>query len=97
MSAKVPPSPEHAALVAAAQRGDRAAYERLVALHAEMLFRVIRRLSRDDHDAREATQETFLRAWRGLARFRGDAAFSTWLLPHRGERGEPDLGGAWPH
>lgn len=79
MSGKVPPSPEHAALVAAAQRGDRAAYERLVALHAEMLFRVIRRLSRDDHDAREATQETFLRAWRGLARFRGDAAFSTWL------------------
>lgn len=79
MGRTVPPSPEHAALIAAAQRGDRGAFEQLVVAHAAALHRVIRRLVRDDHDAREATQETFLRAWRGLAGFRGDAAFSTWL------------------
>ncbi len=72
-------SADHAGLIAAAKRGDQRAYEQLVLEHADALYRVIRRLVRDDHDAHEATQETFLRAWRGLASFRGDAAFSTWL------------------
>ena len=37
------------------------------------------RILRDPNDAAEATQDTFLKVWRNLAGFRGDAAFETWL------------------
>lgn len=47
--------------------------------HAARVFRLAHRLTGDAELAREATQETFVRAFRQLDRFRGDAAFSTWL------------------
>jgi RNA polymerase sigma-70 factor, ECF subfamily len=67
------------ALVARARQGDREAFEQLVVRHADRLHAVVRRLVRTDDDAREATQEAFLRAWRGIGRFKGDAEFFTWL------------------
>jgi RNA polymerase sigma-70 factor, ECF subfamily len=70
---------EDARLVARAQGGDRAAFEELVRRHAEGLYAVVSRLVWDRHEAEEVTQEAFVRAWRGLAAFKGDARFFTWL------------------
>jgi len=66
-------------LVARAQRGDRAAFEKLVRLHADHLHAVVLRLSGDRDVAEEVTQEAFLRAWRGIDGFKRDARFFTWL------------------
>ncbi len=62
-------------LVARAQAGDREAYETLVRADADRLFAVVLRFSATEPDAEEA----FLRAWRNIGRFRGDARFFTWL------------------
>jgi RNA polymerase sigma-70 factor (ECF subfamily) len=72
-------SDEDAALVAQAQAGDRAAFEELVHRHADGLYAVVARLVWDPHEAEEVTQEAFLRAWRGIRGFKGDARFFTWL------------------
>lgn len=66
-------------LVAEAQAGDAAAFEQLVRRHADLLYAVVRRLVDTRDEAEDVTQEAFLRAWRAIGRFKGDAAFSTWL------------------
>jgi RNA polymerase sigma-70 factor (ECF subfamily) len=66
-------------LVDRARVGDQAAFENLVRLHADRLHAVVRRLVDDEHDAQEVTQETFLRAWRAIGKFKGDSQFFTWL------------------
>ena len=67
------------ALVARAKEGEAEAYETLVRDNADRLFAVVLRFSATEADAEEATQEAFLRAWRNIRRFRGDARFFTWL------------------
>lgn len=79
MTTSSAPGAEDAALVARAQQGDRAAFEELVRLHADRLHAVVLRLVDDRHEAEEATQEAFLRAWRSIGRFKGDSQFFTWL------------------
>lgn len=69
---------EEGTLIRLAADGDRHAFGILVRSHQEAVFHWIRRLVRDDETARDLTQETFLRAYRGLPAFRGDAAFATW-------------------
>lgn len=66
-------------LVNAAQRGDRAAFGRLVERHAQQVFRVCFRVTGREALAEDAVQETFIKAWRKLRHFDGRAAFSTWL------------------
>jgi RNA polymerase sigma-70 factor, ECF subfamily len=66
-------------LVLRAQRGDRAAFEQLVRRHADRLYVVVLRFLGDRYDAEEVTQEAFIRAWRGIGRFKRDAQFFTWL------------------
>jgi RNA polymerase sigma-70 factor (ECF subfamily) len=70
---------EEQALVARAKAGDRVAYEALVRHNADRLYAIVLRFSASESDAEEATQEAFLRAWRSIGRFRGDARFFTWL------------------
>ncbi|NLV54926.1 MAG: RNA polymerase sigma factor [Acidimicrobiales bacterium] len=66
-------------LVARAQAGDDRAFEDLVtATHAET-YTLARRLTGNDDDARDVVQEAYLRAYRSLGRFRGEARFTTWL------------------
>ena len=67
------------ALVLRAQGGDREAFEELVRRHADRLYAVVRRLGLSREAAQEVTQESFLRAWRGIAAFHGQALFFTWL------------------
>lgn len=66
-------------LVEAAQRGDRQALDDLLRRHYGRVFAVCKRILNHDADADDATQETLIAAVRGLPRFDGNAAFSTWL------------------
>ena len=70
---------ELAALVVAAQEGDVSAFGRLVEATHRDTFTLAVRLTGNEEDARDVTQEAYLRAYRGLDRFRGDARFSTWM------------------
>lgn len=69
-----------AALVARTRAGDRAAFDQLVRLHQRTVYRLAYRLLGDPDDAGDATQETFLRAYEKLPRFRADGNFRNWLL-----------------
>jgi RNA polymerase sigma-70 factor, ECF subfamily len=66
-------------LIARAQKGDRAAFAALVRAHQDEVYTLARRLVGDPHLAADIAQETLVRAWRALPRFRGDAQLSTWL------------------
>jgi RNA polymerase sigma-70 factor (ECF subfamily) len=68
-----------AALVRAAQAGDRGALEQLVALYKQPLFVLCYGILGHVQDAEDAVQETYLRVLRTLPDFRGDASFRTWL------------------
>ena len=66
-------------LVAQAQAGDAAAFERLYHDNVGRVYALCLRMTRDETQAEDLTQEAFVRAWRKLKSFRGDSAFSTWL------------------
>ena len=66
-------------LVKASQQGDQDAFALLVQKHQRRVFNVSLRMLRDYEEASEITQEAFLAAWQGLASFRGEACFATWL------------------
>lgn len=66
-------------LVERAKAGDHLAFEQLVRLTYTETYTLAYRLVGDEEDARDVVQETYLRAHKGLKRFRGDAQFSTWL------------------
>ena len=67
-------------VVAAILAGDVSAFARLMTLHRRALFRTARAILRDDAEAEDVVQEAFLRAYRGLGSFRGEAKLSTWLI-----------------
>jgi RNA polymerase sigma-70 factor (ECF subfamily) len=71
---------EEQRLLRAAQEGDTLAFAALVAGHLPKVASVSRRFLRDPDDAEDAVQETLIRAYRGLRRFRGEASVRTWLL-----------------
>ena len=68
-----------AELVERARQGDAAAIELLVRRNNRVLFRTARAILRDDAEAEDVVQETYLKAFRALATFRGESSFSTWL------------------
>ena len=67
------------ALVAAAQEGDRPAFDEIVRRTYVDTYTLAVRLTASEEDARDVVQESYLRAWKGIRRFRGDAQFSTWM------------------
>ncbi|MFV0258960.1 MAG: RNA polymerase sigma factor [Acidimicrobiales bacterium] len=83
-------------LIEKAKAGDHPAFEQLVRLTYADTYTLAYRLVGDEEDARDVVQETYLRAHKGLKRFRGDAQFSTWLhritancaSTHLGRRGK---------
>ncbi|MGA8516333.1 MAG: RNA polymerase sigma factor RpoE [Burkholderiaceae bacterium] len=67
------------ALVTLAQAGDDRAYEMLVIKYQRRIERLVGRMVRDGDVVQDIAQETFVRAWRALRNFRGEAQFYTWL------------------
>ena len=66
-------------LLAAAKRGDQAAFEELVAHHRRELYAHCYRMLGSVQDAEDALQESLIGAWRGLAGFEGRSSLRTWL------------------
>lgn len=65
--------------IALLQSGDAAAFERLVCERSGEVYGLLYRLTNDPEEARDLTQDTFLRAFQALGSFRGDADLRTWL------------------
>jgi RNA polymerase sigma-70 factor, ECF subfamily len=81
-SGSLPVPPDHvqdSAWVAASQRGDHLAFNRLVLKWEKTIYNVAMRMLQDRDEAAEAAQDVFLLAYRNIRRFRQDAKFSTWL------------------
>ena len=70
---------EECAFLAAAKRGDSAAFETLCKQSANTVFRVARRMMRNNEDAEDLVQESFQQAVVHFKSFNGDSRFSTWL------------------
>jgi RNA polymerase sigma-70 factor (ECF subfamily) len=66
-------------VVRRARAGDVRAFESLFRAHGRAVHGIALRLLGDERDAREATQDVFVRAWERLASFRGESGFGTWL------------------
>src|SRR5712692_645122 len=66
-------------LISAAKAGDRRAFDELVRRSFVDTFTLARRLTGNEEDGRDVVQDAYLRAWRGIGKFRGDAQFSTWM------------------
>jgi len=71
--------PNDEMLLERARTGDRRAFSELVRIHQDEVFTLANRLVGDRELAADVSQEAFIRAWRALPKFRGDAKFSTWL------------------
>jgi len=65
--------------ILACQRGDRAAFDRLVDRHQRAIYRLCYRYVNNHEDASDLAQDSFVKAYKAIGRFRGDSAFSTWL------------------
>lgn len=72
-------SEDEARLLSAARRGDPDAFMALLAPAQLRLHSLVRRLVRDEDAVGDVLQDTYLAAYRGLPKFRGESLFSTWL------------------
>lgn len=67
-------------LVAKAQGGDVSSFEALVALYERRVYHIAYRILENPHDAEDVLQETFLKAFENLQRFRSESSFYTWIV-----------------
>ncbi|HEX8833692.1 MAG TPA: sigma-70 family RNA polymerase sigma factor [Abditibacteriaceae bacterium] len=79
MPAPLSPSTGLSELVGRCQNGDLDAFDLLVERYQTRIYNLCFWQLRDADEASDAAQEVFIRAWRSVAKFRGDCAFSTWL------------------
>jgi RNA polymerase sigma-70 factor (ECF subfamily) len=77
--APVPAPRPDAGLVQRFHAGDETAFTEIVARHRQLVFHVVLRYLRNRADAEEIVQDTFIRAYRALAKFRGESSLGTWL------------------
>ncbi len=88
------------ALLSGLRQGDQTAFDTLVRRHQRDLFRLAYRMTGNADDAKDLSQEAFLRAYRGLGTFDGRSRLSTWLyritvnvcISHLRQRRPPDEG-----
>lgn len=66
-------------LVERVQAGDKQAFDLLVSKYQRRLMRLLSRIVHDPAEAEDVVQETFIKAYRAMRRFRGESAFYTWL------------------
>jgi DNA-directed RNA polymerase specialized sigma24 family protein len=70
---------EERQIVEGCRRGDFECFERLMARYEKKIYNLALRMLRDPDDAREVLQETFLKVYDNLEKFRGEAQLSTWI------------------
>lgn len=80
MNHRPPLDPPDGELVRRAQAGDLAAFEALTGRHEQRVYSLAMRMLRQEQDAEDVTQQTFLSVLEHLDGFRAEASFSTWLL-----------------
>ena len=78
-TAKLQPEME-AALIERVRKGEHEAFYELVRPHERGIYLAALSVLNNDADAEEAVQEAILKAFKGVARFRGEAKFGTWLV-----------------
>jgi RNA polymerase sigma-70 factor (ECF subfamily) len=66
-------------LVKRVRAGEREAFSELVDRHAARIYRTVRHITKNDHDAEDVLQDAFFKAYSRLEQFHGEAQFSTWL------------------
>lgn len=66
-------------LIQKAQKGDPTAFEALVNEHQHYVYNLALRIVKDENEALDLAQETFVRAWTALPNFKGQSQFRTWL------------------
>ena len=69
----------NAELVKKSQFGDKSAFEQLVIRHQDLVFSLAYKLTGNREMANDVAQESFIRAWKAIEKFRGDSTFSTWI------------------
>ena len=79
MTTKTETIPTDDLLIERIKEGDMDAYNDIVTRYYDRIFARVSQLLKNKQDAEEVTQDAFIRAHRGLEKFRGDASFSTWL------------------
>ena len=80
MTNRITPETADAELVQRAKAGELDAFEMLTTRHEQRVYSLAMRMLRQEQDAEDVTQQTFLSALENLEGFRGEASFSTWLL-----------------
>ena len=73
------PQPTEGELLPGLQAGEEAAFEAFVRRFCDPMYYVAKRILRNDEDTRDAIQEAFLQAFRGMEKFEGRSQLSTWL------------------
>jgi RNA polymerase sigma-70 factor (ECF subfamily) len=66
-------------LLQSVREGNATAFDTLIRRHDRFLYRIARSILLDDYEAEDVVQETFIKAFKGLEDFRGEARLSTWL------------------
>jgi len=73
------PSATDVELVKAAQRGDMAGFEELVARHRDKIYARAYSMMRQEEEASDLSQEAWVKGWQRLKQFQGDSSFVTWM------------------
>lgn len=79
MAEKDHASADDPALVRAAQKGDMAAFEELVARHRDKIYARALSMMRNEEEAIDLSQEAWVKGWQRLRQFHGEASFATWM------------------
>jgi RNA polymerase sigma-70 factor (ECF subfamily) len=79
MTVKDHSSADDRSLVRAAQRGDMAAFEELVARYRDRIYARAYSMMRNEEEAVDLSQEAWVKGWQRLRQFQGDASFGTWM------------------
>src|SRR5215510_8991696 len=71
--------PYQATMIARLKAGDMSAFDELVEEYQALVYTLALRILNDAEEARDATQETFLKVYRHFGNFRGEASLKTWI------------------